>query len=383
MSVSGVGSLPIFSYSISSMTYGLIMTWRLLPRRYGLPFFMKRSRSWRAWYSGKWCLTVAYAGSVWSMQFRFSRPFRFKSFHTDVIYVSMIKDLTREKFLELVNASTSKVELAKKLGYDYCNGRVTKIIFSLCETYNVSIDHFDRYLPNRKRLKYKWVEKKCPVCETSFKTQKGHPKEKQVCSYSCSNTYFSNLRHTSEVNDKISKSLIKYNSIRNITAQSNSYFETKICPACKHLFRLNKKETYCSVLCCNRIKNKSPACRKKLSIAVQKRIANGTHKGWTTRKKCKPSYAEKYTMNILDQLNISYEREIKVGKWFIDFADVDRKLALEIDGRQHRLPDRKASDKKKDNYLISNGWKVLRIPWRKIDNKFRIELVCKIYAFLG
>jgi len=118
-------------------------------------------------------------------------------------------------------------------------------------------------------------------------------------------------------------------------------------------------------------------------VAVQKRIADGTHKGWATRSKLKPSYAEQYTMSMLDSLGIKYERELKVGKWFIDFADSNKKLALEIDGKQHNLLERQASDKKKDEYLKSNGWKVLRIPWRKIDNEFRIELLCKTYTFMN
>ena len=40
-----------------------------------------------------------------------------------------------------------------------------------------------------------------------------------------------------------------------------------------------------------------------------------------------------------------------MGKYSIDFAWPDLKLAIEIDGSQHNFPDRKKSDKLKDKYL--------------------------------
>ena len=44
--------------------------------------------------------------------------------------------------------------------------------------------------------------------------------------------------------------------------------------------------------------------------------------------------------------------------------NVGLNIALEIDGKQHEYADRKESDKKKDKYLIDNGWKVSRIKWK-------------------
>ena len=38
--------------------------------------------------------------------------------------------------------------------------------------------------------KWKKIIKNCPICSTEFETQKGHPREKTTCGYSCSNTYF-------------------------------------------------------------------------------------------------------------------------------------------------------------------------------------------------
>jgi very-short-patch-repair endonuclease len=64
------------------------------------------------------------------------------------------------------------------------------------------------------------------------------------------------------------------------------------------------------------------------------------------------------------------------------FSDVNRKIAIEIDGRQHELPERKAKDKIKDDYLVSYGWKVFRIKWQKLTKEFRDELKNKIIMIL-
>lgn len=276
-----------------------------------------------------------------------------------------IKDITEEKFKYIVFSSNSNKEVAYKLGYSYHNGKISKIIYSLCERYNICLDHFDRSLLNRK---YLLVKKKCPVCGVEFETQQGHKREKKTCSCKCSNVYFSDARQTKISRIKRSKALM-LPSIEIRCFCCGKWFESK-----------RTDRNYCSKVCAYSYRD-SKEYRDKLSKAVRKRIANGTHKGWSTRKKCEPSYAEKYTIGILDQLNINHEREMKVGKWFIDFADSKRKLALEIDGKQHNYPERRASDQKKDSYLKANGWKVLRIPWRKIDNGFRIELLCRLYSF--
>ena len=62
----------------------------------------------------------------------------------------------------------------------------------------------------------------------------------------------------------------------------------------------------------------------------------------------------------LDKKYLIY-REYPIFPYFIDFAFVNEKIAVEIDGSQHLEEDRKKRDEEKDKLLISNGWKVLRI----------------------
>lgn len=84
------------------------------------------------------------------------------------------------------------------------------------------------------------------------------------------------------------------------------------------------------------------------------------------RKKNEPSYPEKCFMKFLgdNEYDKKYliEREYPVFPYYIDFAFAQIKVAVEIDGSQHILDeDRVVRDKDKDETLISQGWKVLRV----------------------
>ena len=64
--------------------------------------------------------------------------------------------------------------------------------------------------------------------------------------------------------------------------------------------------------------------------------------------------------NGLDKKHLIY-REYSVFPYFIDFAFINEKIAVEIDGSQHLEEERKKRDNEKDKLLASNGWKILRI----------------------
>ena len=88
--------------------------------------------------------------------------------------------------LPLINIADcySKTDIVKKLNLPQ-NGTSMKKVSEYIEYHKLSTDHFDT-----KNRKYKIILKNCPVCNKEFQTQENHPKEKQTCSYSCSNTYF-------------------------------------------------------------------------------------------------------------------------------------------------------------------------------------------------
>ena len=126
------------------------------------------------------------------------------------------------------------------------------------------------------------------------------------------------------------------------------------CANCGKEFLGSKNQKNCSKECSKWQSGKNAAISMK---------NNGTHAGWHSRKG-ESSYPEKYFENLFNTENITgWSREKKVGRWFIDFAFESKKIAVEIDGRQHQDLERANSDKLKDEFLINNGWKVFRIIW--------------------
>ena len=294
----------------------------------------------------------------------------------------MTNDLSEENVKRTLAASTCRTDWAKALGYSYLNGKVGKALDDLISRFNLDCSHFDLNIKNRK---YQIVEKKCPVCGIQFKTKSGHSREKTTCSQSCSNTHFASIRHTEESKLKRSNTLrSKYGStligsidekypLERIRVSKKrelkkliSFYE-KICFFCHTSFVAKKLKTkFCSGLC------------------VQKNlIAEGRHTGWRSRDKCNRSWAEKYVEEkILNPMgyekDIHFKTDFPQGKWFIDFAFVNRKIAIEIDGKQHEYPDRQIKDAEKDAWLQANGWTVHRIKWKRITKETRDALISSI-----
>lgn len=77
------------------------------------------------------------------------------------------------------------------------------------------------------------------------------------------------------------------------------------------------------------------------------------------------SYPEKCFQKMIEDSGLDKKyliyREYSVFPYFIDFAFINEKVAVEIDGSQHLEEDRKKRDNEKDTLLISKGWRILRI----------------------
>jgi len=57
-------------------------------------------------------------------------------------------------------------------------------------------------------------------------------------------------------------------------------------------------------------------------------------------------------------LGFKFRRQLAIGEYFVDFACVAGRLAVEIDGPLHD----EESDRRKTNYLEAQGFRVTRIP---------------------
>ena len=91
----------------------------------------------------------------------------------------------KDKILKAIRASYCKSDVCRALNIPL-NGSGNRLVNRLIEELDADISHFDG--GKKKRFKYPVIEKTCPVCKNKFKASKGSPREKQTCSYACSNT---------------------------------------------------------------------------------------------------------------------------------------------------------------------------------------------------
>lgn len=145
----------------------------------------------------------------------------------------------------------------------------------------------------------------------------------------------------------------------------------KFCKECGIRLGSINSSGYCIHHCKRHFYAEHPEVCEKLSKANRELVAKGIHKGWKTRNL--KSYPEKFFEKVLDNNHIHYEREKKVGKYFLDF--VIGMIDLEIDGKQHKYPERVKSDFERDKFLRSEGYFVYRISWNEINSSKGKEMM--------
>ena len=78
---------------------------------------------------------------------------------------------------------------------------------------------------------------------------------------------------------------------------------------------------------------------------------------------------EKQAWDTLEELDIEYVSQYPTHSGFIiDFAIVDKKIAIEVDGKKwHSSKGARKHDRFKDYQLKREGWRVIRIKEDEID----------------
>jgi very-short-patch-repair endonuclease len=56
-----------------------------------------------------------------------------------------------------------------------------------------------------------------------------------------------------------------------------------------------------------------------------------------------------------------FRRQHPIGPFIADFASIDARLVVEIDGATHSTDAERAYDQRRENYLKARGWRVLRV----------------------
>ena len=203
----------------------------------------------------------------------------------------------------------------------------------------------------------------------------------RYCSKACSARTNNRVRtHTSETKEKISSSLLDRSvQAGSATKVGEDVFYKKTCLGCgqEFLSEGRRRET-CSAPCLASWKRanmdlEEMRARGQRNIVAQ--MEAGKWKGWSGRSQ--RSFPEEWVALELARRGVTnYVAEKQVGRYSLDFAFEESKLVLEVDGKQHRTPEGKAHDKKRDAFLRENGWEVFRLAWvsvRSEAGKRRVE----------
>jgi very-short-patch-repair endonuclease len=77
------------------------------------------------------------------------------------------------------------------------------------------------------------------------------------------------------------------------------------------------------------------------------------------------SNAERELWNALRERRVEgarFRRQHPIGAYIVDFICLERKLVVEVDGGQHTEDDQITHDRRRDVWLASEGYRVLRVP---------------------
>lgn len=106
----------------------------------------------------------------------------------------------------------------------------------------------------------------------------------------------------------------------------------------------------------------------------------------TAWRQANMSYPEKLFKSKVEELELDKKyliiRERSFFPYFIDFAFENEKVAIEIDGKQHELPERKESDQEKDDLLMKSDWRVYRIEAKQILERLD-DVMMEVIKFIG
>ena len=69
-----------------------------------------------------------------------------------------------------------------------------------------------------------------------------------------------------------------------------------------------------------------------------------------------------------------FRRQHPVGPYILDFYCCERRIAVELDGGEHSIPEQQVRDSERSEALRAEGIEVLRFWNSDVDH--RIELVC-------
>lgn len=222
---------------------------------------------------------------------------------------------------------------------------------------------------------------KCSECQNEFETKNGlltHLQRK----HNFFNDYDSKYKYRNYILEHIDIPKCEICGINDIYV--NSFRGSHICnnPNCKHQYLTNIQLQIHK----NNPQLRENARQRRIKYLEDKSNFNSTAFGKRANKEL--SFLEKWFYdNIIIKYNLTNKytiiNEYTESIYFLDFAFINIKLDVELDGKCHFNNDNKRieHDIERDKYLQNNGWNIYRISWYDVKyneqetiNKF-IELL--------
>ena len=91
--------------------------------------------------------------------------------------------------------------------------------------------------------------------------------------------------------------------------------------------------------------------------------------------------SETVLWNALRKLNagVRFRRQHPIGDYIADFICLPAKLVIEVDGGYHQEPQQQELDKQRTEFLVSKGYRVIRIKNEEISDNLN-EVVMRVKA---
>lgn len=182
-----------------------------------------------------------------------------------------------------------------------------------------------------KDLETKRIKKVCPACGKQFEVPHSYAKRFNYCSKKCR---FSQANYTN-------------------------------CLRCGKTFRISRKDRhFCSEICrrppiivkclsCGKAFRKTPTSLRLFCDRHCYHVFKGENR------------LEKRFRQTLEKLNIPFKQEVPFGRFYsVDFTIAKAKIAIEVDGDYWH---NQKKDDKKDAFLRSLGWNVVRFKQSELD----------------
>ena len=90
--------------------------------------------------------------------------------------------------------------------------------------------------------------------------------------------------------------------------------------------------------------------------------------------------SERKLWQALRKLDIHIRRQAPIGRYIADFAQHAARLVIKVDGARHELPEEQLYDHQRDEWLRSQGYRVVRIRDQEIFED--VDAVAKRLAAL-